>query len=137
MILENRDPRSIIGEQAGIRFNQIIAEPKVLKSHSLYWYSSTICYERWRLFVYQCLSCLTGPCIANSVASSIGGLMFTVIWIITPTNRLCKKCAGGCEDTLKPGIHGCCPFGKLFKKCKKVKNTVDGGSIDNLGILSI
>lgn len=110
----------------GTRFNQVISEPKTLESHALFWYPSTLCYDRWRLFVYQCLTCCTGPCITNYFAAVIGYLTFLMVWVIQPFCRLQETCVESLIAVTRPLCQGHCSCVKKAGKAvlKGVKDTV-------------
>lgn len=128
MILENRDPNGIIKNHLGNRFNQVISEPKNLELTNLYWYPSTICYDRWRLFVYQCLTFWTGPCITNYFAAQIGYLTFLLVWVIQPFCRLQETCVESLVVITRPICQGQCSCVK--KAAKTAVQTV--GSVAKL-----
>ena len=101
----------------GVRFNEIITEPKHLQTNVLFWYASTLCYERWRIFVYQCLGFCTLPCIATSMGKLMGCLLFTAIWIFSPASRVWQKIINMAESIIISLVHGKLGF---IKKCYKV-----------------
>ena len=101
----------------GVRFNEIITEPKHLQTNVLFWYASTLCYERWRIFVYQCLGFCTLPCIATSMGKLMGCLLFTAIWIFSPASRVWQKIINMAESIIISLVHGKLGF---IKKCWKV-----------------